>query len=377
MLETRGVDTFGAHEPKTKSGRSRATKLQTKQLQRHRLARWGQRPKVEEDKRFAVACCFATSVELKTIRRETLRSREIYSAFLDEEADILYIKCNLTHPKSHTYTSCQNHWKQEEAQDAPIQNQEPIGYRLRWGADGEIDYVPLEVVERDFCGETRIESFVFSNGSLVMWGLTSLDFKNTDFWQFISHFGNGLAWSNSAPAEHSYWDWLEYRTADRTVSFPKKASNPEKEMVQLMTDGVDEKLAISLAMSQSIRMEIFEEAVDETVRNVQQIPREMAQQGVRNSLANMGLDDDVTGKLSDVLLVKRFAEVHTAIIDVNLVHDFLDVPDFFWVDDKWQKLWRKFYGYFEIKERIEILNKRFACLQELLEILNADRKHGQ
>lgn len=188
------------------------------------------------------------------------------------------------------------------------------------------------------------------------------------------------AWDRPTVSPWSYNDWLEYWPAGVDFDWSKQV-DWEKDIV-LTTNGVNEKLAISLAMSQSVRMELFEEAVDETVRKVQQIPREMAKSGsnstfLSSTFLSSVLKSNPLTKFSDGLLVKRFAEVHTAIIDVNLVHDFLDVPDIFWVDDKWQRLWRRFYHYFEIKERIEILNKRFACLQELLEILNADRKHMQ
>jgi len=55
---------------------------------------------------------------------------------------------------------------------------------------------------------------------------------------------------------------------------------------------------------------------------------------------------------------------------VNLESDILDVPDYFWDNDRYQEKYKKMAEYLEIEKRTEILNQRLDIIKELLDMLN-------
>ena len=55
--------------------------------------------------------------------------------------------------------------------------------------------------------------------------------------------------------------------------------------------------------------------------------------------------------------------------DVNLHSEILDVPDFFWKQEKFERDYKMVYKYLEMAERTEVLNKRLDMLRDLLDVL--------
>jgi uncharacterized Rmd1/YagE family protein len=55
--------------------------------------------------------------------------------------------------------------------------------------------------------------------------------------------------------------------------------------------------------------------------------------------------------------------------EINLDTDMLDIPEFLWNNDKYQKNFSLIIKYFEIEKRINILNHRLNIIGELLYLL--------
>ena len=55
----------------------------------------------------------------------------------------------------------------------------------------------------------------------------------------------------------------------------------------------------------------------------------------------------------------------------------LDLPDCFWDNDTCENIYNKSKEYYNIDDRIEIINNRLDQLKELYDILNNDLHHKQ
>ena len=121
---------------------------------------------------------------------------------------------------------------------------------------------------------------------------------------------------------------------------------------------VREKLAVSFALAQSVKLGVFERTVELTIQETRAIPERMA----------------VDGKirLERTAITKRIGQLFVDRASINLHSDILDHPDFFWEDDEWLSLYLKASKYLEIERRAEVLNKRLDIIKELFDMLASE-----
>jgi len=62
--------------------------------------------------------------------------------------------------------------------------------------------------------------------------------------------------------------------------------------------------------------------------------------------------------------------------DVNLHSEILDLPDYFWKENKVEPLYRMSMLYMEMDPRIAVLNKRLDLLRELLKVLQQQHENA-
>lgn len=130
-----------------------------------------------------------------------------------------------------------------------------------------------------------------------------------------------------------------------------EASRVANDEILLSSDAVAEKLAISFAMSQSAKLDVFEERVEDRIRNTKHIPSNLATTG---SIQYTKTD-----------ISKLIGRLFIELADVNLHSDILDEPDFFWEDDEYEPLYKRMVKYLDVTNRVKILNKRLDILREL------------
>ncbi|PNH05452.1 Sporulation protein RMD1, partial [Tetrabaena socialis] len=125
------------------------------------------------------------------------------------------------------------------------------------------------------------------------------------------------------------------------------------------------KLAASYALAQSTRLSAYEKAVMAIVTETQHLPETLAEFG------EVDIPSKEIGKLiGRVFVLKR---------SVNLLGSVMGTPEFFWyAPDQLQALYGRLTEYVELAGRVELLNSRFAVLQEMLELLRAqeENRHG-
>lgn len=120
--------------------------------------------------------------------------------------------------------------------------------------------------------------------------------------------------------------------------------------------GVMEKLAISYALAQSMKLAVFEERVDHTIKKTEHIPKALS----------------VSGKipLSGKEIAQKMGNLFLERSSINLHSDILDTPEFFWEFPEFEHLYHMAAKDQDIKQRVDILNKRLNLIHELFQMLS-------
>lgn len=120
----------------------------------------------------------------------------------------------------------------------------------------------------------------------------------------------------------------------------------------------EEKLAVSYALAQSGKLDYFEEDIDFSIDEARTLAEELAKNGYI--------------ELDHVTLNKKIGKLYLKKNEINLDTDILDIPDYFWNNDKYQNHFTTVSKYFEISKRTEVINHRLNIIAELLYVLNEE-----
>lgn len=186
--------------------------------------------------------------------------------------------------------------------------------------------------------------FFFSYGVIVCWGLSE-----EEELQMI-HFVKDVETDPNPRVEKDFYDF-SYGPAPRI----------QRDEFILSTKDVFTKLSISYALAQSIKLIVFEEIIDKTIKKTQHLPEDLA----------------IKGKifLSRKDISRQIGELFINRSSVNLHSDILDEPEFFWDYPEYQPAYRDAAKCLDIKNRVEVLNNRLGIMGELLGILNDQLNH--
>jgi len=130
----------------------------------------------------------------------------------------------------------------------------------------------------------------------------------------------------------------------------------QNEIVLNKASGIMERLAISYALAQSMKLSVFEERVEHTIRKTEHIPESLAK----------------TGKitLSGKEIAKKMGKLFLERSSINLHTDILDTPEFFWENPAFEPIYHQAAKEQDIKQRVDILNKRLNLIHELFQMLS-------
>lgn len=67
-------------------------------------------------------------------------------------------------------------------------------------------------------------------------------------------------------------------------------------------------------------------------------------------------------KITQTELNKKIGVLYLKKNEINLGTDILDIPDYFWENDNYQRQFTRVHNYFEIEKRTEILNYRLNII---------------
>lgn len=192
--------------------------------------------------------------------------------------------------------------------------------------------------------------FFFSHGSFVCWGLNrSQEIKLVEYVRDYA--------SNTLPnvqTDHFCYRFGEETSIDAHERF-------KVDVITLDSDNSQIKLAISYGLAQSIKLEAFEDAIQDAVQKNSQLPEEIARGGIV--------------KLSRRLLYQRIGEIFIARSSINLSSEYLDTPEFFWRNPNLEPFYIMTKKFLDLPSRVMALNQKLDVLQELLDILNSQVQH--
>lgn len=194
--------------------------------------------------------------------------------------------------------------------------------------------------------ESLCHIFLFDYGVIVFWNLEESEEKT-----IIAELKKYEIKSNFKTEN----DYLQYKQrSDDDVFNPKLYIN--NDTLFLSGDKFEEKLSVSYAIGQSSKLDYFEEDIDISIGEARVLAEELAKTG-RISLDHISLN-------------KKIGKLHLKKNEINLDTDILDIPDYFWNNDKYQAHFNTVSKYLEINKRTEVINHRLNIIAELLFVLN-------
>lgn len=135
------------------------------------------------------------------------------------------------------------------------------------------------------------------------------------------------------------------------------ASTLKNDLVCLQTSGPQEKLAVSFAFAQSLKLSVFEDHVESTFDATKEYSRNLASSGT------------ILNILSEESVSKAVGHLFTVKAEINLNAGILDTPDFFWENDKYEPLYNRSRKYLDLAKRLGVLEKKLDVIGNLLDVL--------
>ncbi|KAL8721213.1 MAG: hypothetical protein Q9225_002062 [Loekoesia sp. 1 TL-2023] len=212
----------------------------------------------------------------------------------------------------------------------------------------------LEENSLDF--DTRIhtpEIFLFDYGTVVIWGMTPA--QETRFLHDISKFeSEKLAPGDIQTENFNFYYTREYqaRIYNDFISLREKKN--------YMT-----KLAISHALSQSVKTSLFEDLLSTTIASTHPLPQQLA----------------LTGRiaLSRTEITKQIGQLFILRINIHLQGSVLDSPELMWAEPQLEPVYGAVRSYLEMDQRVGLLTERLEVLGDLLAVLKdqVGTRHGE
>lgn len=192
--------------------------------------------------------------------------------------------------------------------------------------------------------------YFFSHGSFVCWGLKKP--QEQKLVQQIKDFAiNPLS---TKQMDHFCFCFGEEVSIDAHERF-------KIDVITLDSENPQIKLAISYGLAQSIKLETFEESIQEAIKKNSHLPEEIARRGMVS--------------VSRTSLFQRIGEIFIVRSSINLSSEYLDVPEFFWRNPNLEPFYIMTKKFLDIPSRVMALNQKLDVLQELLDILNSQVQH--
>lgn len=197
------------------------------------------------------------------------------------------------------------------------------------------------------------EIFIFDYGTVVIWGMTVAQERR--FLSDMVKFADTPLPAESAQTE----DFNFYYTKDyqaRIYNDFISLRDPKNHMI---------KLAISHALSQSVKTSLFEDLVSDTIEDTSPLPALIAQTGSIN--------------LTRRQLNMKIGELFILRINIHLQGSVLDSPELMWAEPHLEPVYAAVRSYLEIGQRVELLTERLDVIADLLAVLReqGSRRHGE
>ncbi|TRM60403.1 hypothetical protein BD626DRAFT_559094 [Schizophyllum amplum] len=185
------------------------------------------------------------------------------------------------------------------------------------------------------------EIFLFQYGTVVLWGMTEPQERR--FLSTLKKFEVDKLPPHELEMEDLNFYYANYSRIYNDVITLRRGSS-------YMT-----KLSLSHALSQSVKISLFEQRISNTIEETKDIPEIISETG------KIGMPhSEIMQKIGQLFLLRN---------NINSVGSVLDSPEVFWSFPDLQPLYDAARSYLEIPQRINLLNTRVEVLQDLLQLL--------
>ena len=221
----------------------------------------------------------------------------------------------------------------------------------------EIKNIRPEMVQGEFLSRSKEECVIYYNNVLNRY-LFMFNFGVIIFWNF-TEYGETRALQDlqGVLVKPFSKGKVEKDFMIFDVDFVEN-SKIEDNTIYLQSESIEEKFAHSYAFAQSLKLEVFENKTAKTMEKTKSIPKNLAKKG------SIDLKKQDVYKMIGKIFLLRSA--------VNFLAGMLDVPDCFWDNDEIEKVYMEAREYYDIDDRIEIINNRLSLIKEMYDMLNDD-----
>ena len=197
------------------------------------------------------------------------------------------------------------------------------------------------------------EVFLFEYGTVVIWGMTLA--QEQRFLKEISKFETEKLSPDDVQTENfNFYYTREYqaRIYNDFISLRDKKN--------YMT-----KLAISHALSQSVKTSLFEDLLTTTISLTHPLPAQLALTG---SIA-----------LTRRQITMQIGQLFILRINIHLQGSVLDSPELMWAEPQLEPVYGAVRSYLEMDQRVGLLTERLDVIADLLAVLKdqVGTKHGE
>lgn len=197
------------------------------------------------------------------------------------------------------------------------------------------------------------EVFLFDYGTVVIWGMTPA--QESRFLSDVSKFATSILSPEDTQVENfNFYYAREYQA--RIYNDFISLRDPRNQMI---------KLAISHALSQSVKTSLFEDLVSETISETAPLPAQIAQTGSVN--------------LTRRQINMQIGELFILRINIHLQGSVLDSPELMWAEPQLEPVYQAVRSYLEMDQRVSLLTERLDVIADLLAVLKDQlaHRHGE
>lgn len=207
-------------------------------------------------------------------------------------------------------------------------------------------------------GAVGAEAFVFDDGCFVIWG------PQREIAVIYSTFKEQLQEFETGGLKHDDIETESLRF-DITSDEPFRAAI-ESEIIHLRYSGRPEdyknnvipaKLAYSNGLAASVKLASVESALDKHIEKLRPIPRDIA------AGRKLGV-----GRSEVLCMIGELLKIRS---DLNLHSELMDTPEIYWSEYELEKLYDNMTRVLDIKQRVQVLNKKLDYANELATVLRS------
>lgn len=190
--------------------------------------------------------------------------------------------------------------------------------------------------------EDLFDIFYFNYGVIVTWGL-----DETSEAQILKTL---------YPFLERRYEINNYEIENFSYGILSENARISNDVIYLTNEYYFNKMVISNAIAQSLKLDYLENKVEITIESVKDLPMYVEREG------------KVSKSRKDIL--KLIGKLHLMKFELNLISNILDEPVILWHHPEHQILYQSLNHYLEIKPRAAVLNMRCDIIHGILDLLS-------